>query len=261
MSKAFTLRFLGTGTSGGIPEILCECAVCRSEDPRDRRLRTSALIEANGRNLLIDTSVDLRQQFLRESITDIDAVLYTHAHADHILGLDDLRRISLVHGKSIPLHAHPAHFATLEKCFHYIFEPPKQIGGGILKARHEPIEYGKAFEWNGLEILPLRVRHGMIDVSAFRFDKRFAYVTDASAIPEETEAELKNLDGLVLNALRFKEHTTHFNLEQALAVVERLKPKQAWFVHMTHDVSHQTVSATLPPNVFLAHDGLRVSFG
>lgn len=261
MGRAFSLRFLGTGTSGGIPEILCDCAVCRSEDPRDKRLRTSALIEVNGKNLLIDTSVDLRQQFLREKIIDIDAVLYTHAHADHILGLDDLRRISLVHGKAIPLHVHPAHFATLEKCFHYIFEPPKQIGGGILKARHEPFSYGKSFDWNGLEILPLRVRHGAIDVSAFLFDRRFAYITDASEIPEETEAELQNLDGLVLNALRFKPHTTHFNIEQALAVVERLKPKQAWFVHMTHDVSHAAVSKTLPSHVFLAYDGLQITFG
>ncbi len=258
MSGVFDLTFLGTGTSGGMPEILCDCEACTSPDPKDKRLRSSSLLRVNGKNLLIDTSSDLRQQFLREKIDDIDAVFYTHTHADHILGLDDLRRISLVRGKSIPLHIHAEHYPYLYKSFSYIFEPPKQIGGGILKARVENFTYNRPFDWHGVEVEPLLVHHGILPVSAFLFDKRFAYITDASAFPPETESRLKNLDGMVLNALRFKSHPTHFNLEQALEVVARLKPKKAWFVHIAHDIVHHKVAASLPPGVVLAYDGLRV---
>lgn len=257
---AFDLTFLGTGTSGGIPEIGCRCAVCSSTDARDKRLRTSGMLTAGGRRLLIDSSIDLRAQFLREGVDDLDGVCYTHMHADHLLGLDDLRRISLDRRKSIPLYLHPSHVETLKRSFYYLFEDPKQVGGGVVQVALKPFEWYEPFQWQGLRVEPLRVRHGILDISGFVVDGRLAWITDASEIPPETLDRLRGgLEVLVLNALRFRPHATHFNIEQALETSRAIGARATYFVHMTHDVGHRDASKALPPGVFFAFDGLRLS--
>ncbi|MBN8215243.1 MAG: MBL fold metallo-hydrolase, partial [Spirochaetes bacterium] len=256
---AFDLTFLGTGTSGGIPEISCHCPVCESTDPRDKRLRTSGLLSQGGHHLLIDSSTDLRAQFLREGIDDLDGVCYTHLHADHLLGLDDLRRITRANKKVLPLRLHPSHLPTLKRTFYYLFEERKQDGGGVVQVSLEPFEWYEAFPWRGLSIEPLLVRHGILDISAFLVDGRLAWITDASEIPAQTLERLRGVEVLVLNALRFRPHPTHFSLEQALAIAERVGARKTYFVHMCHDLGHGDVSKTLPGGVFLAFDGLRLS--
>lgn len=257
---ALDLTFLGTGTSGGVPEIGCRCPVCTSNDPKDRRLRTSGLVTRRGRNLLIDSGTDLRAQFLREGIDDIDGVLYTHVHADHCLGLDDLRRISLDRGKAIPLHIHPAHLEILKNTFRYMFVPPKQMGGGIVQVDPRPLTWHEAWDWDGLTVEPLPIRHGILDITGWLFGRTLAWVTDASEIPDSSMERLScGLDVLVLNALRHTPHRTHFNLEQAIAAAKRIGAKETYFVHMTHDISHGAVDRDLPPGMHLAWDGLHLS--
>lgn len=257
---ALELCFLGTGTSGGIPEIGCHCPVCTSPDPKDRRLRTSALVTFGGRNLLIDSGTDLRAQFLREGIDDIDGVLYSHVHADHCLGLDDLRRISLDKKKAIPLHIHPSHLEILKGTFRYMFTPPTQMGGGIVQVDPRPLTWHQSFTWQGIVIEPIPIQHGILEITGYVFGNQMAWVTDASSIPPSSLQRLQcGLDVLVLNALRHTPHRTHFNLEQAVAMAKTIGAKQTYFVHMCHDLGHRATGAMLPPGIALAYDGLRLS--
>jgi phosphoribosyl 1,2-cyclic phosphate phosphodiesterase len=250
------LIVMGSGTSMGVPTIGCDCRICNSVDPRDRRTRPSVLIEYEGRHVLIDTTPDFRQQALREHVRHLDAVLYTHAHADHILGLDDLRPLSYFRDGKIPLYADERTGCQLRSVFRYIFEGKYKYGGLAQVELHTitgPVElFGATFE-------PVTVLHGDAPIYAFRFGQA-AYVTDFSEIPEESLTKLEGLDILFLDALRHKPHPTHSTVENSLRMVNRLKPKQAFFTHICHDLGHEEMEAVLPPNVRMAYDGLKLEF-
>jgi phosphoribosyl 1,2-cyclic phosphate phosphodiesterase len=252
-----TLTVLGSGTSMGVPTIGCDCAVCRSSDPRDRRTRPSVMISFNGHHVLIDTTPDFREQALREKITAVDAVLYTHTHADHILGIDDLRPLSFAHKPGrLPLYADPAAAEFLRNMFRYIFDADYKFGGlpqVELKTIDGPVElFGTRFE-------PVTVIHGETPILAFRFGSA-AYLTDHSDVPPDSLDRLRNLDILFLDALRYKPHPTHSTVEQALRIVNEVKPKRAFFTHICHDLPHAATDGSLPPGVRLAYDGMKLEF-
>ena len=252
-----TLTVLGSGTSMGVPTIGCDCAVCHSPDPRDRRTRPSVMVSYDGRYVLIDTTPDFREQALREKITRVDAVLYTHTHADHILGMDDLRPLSYRHRPDkLPLYATPRHCEFLRSMFRYIFEADYKFGGlplVELKEIDAPVElFGARFE-------PVTVIHGETPILGFRFGSA-AYLTDHSAVPPETMEKLRELDILFLDALRHTPHPTHSTVKQALAIVDEVKPKRAFFTHICHDLPHEATNAALPPHVRLAYDGMKLEF-
>ncbi len=250
------LTVLGSGTSMGVPTIGCGCAVCRSPDPHDRRTRPSVLVEYAGKTIIIDTTPDFREQAIREGIRSLDAVLYTHGHADHVLGLDDLRPLSFVRPEKIPLYARPEVADVLRRMFRYIFEPEYKFGGLAQVELHlidGPVDlFGMRFE-------PVKVLHGDTEILGFRFGSA-AYLTDHSEIPEESFAQLRDLDVLFLDALRHQPHPTHSTIEKSLRIVERVKPKRAFFTHICHDLPHEATNATLPPNVRLSYDGMKLEF-
>ena len=251
------LTVLGSGTSMGVPTIGCDCAVCRSVDPRDRRTRPSVMITYNGRHVVIDTTPDFREQALREKITQLDAVLYTHTHADHILGIDDLRPLTYRHKpRKMPLYATPRNCEFLRNMFRYIFEAEYKFGGLPL-VELRPIE--GAVELFGARFEPLTVIHGETPILGFRFGSA-AYLTDHSEVPAETLARLQDLDILFLDALRYKPHPTHSSVEQSLKIVEEVKPQRTFFTHICHDLPHEATNAALPPNVRLAYDGMKLEF-
>jgi len=247
------LTFLGTGTSMGVPVIGCDCPVCTSPDPRNKRLRTSALLEVAGLNLLFDAGPDLRQQALAAGLRRLDAVLLTHAHADHVTGLDDLRPLNFAQRTSIPLYGTAPTLTFVRKHFDYAFA---ETSDGSTRPSLELVEIGAAaaFQIGPVTIIPFDVCHGTWTITGFRIGA-LGYVTDASAIPPASLAYLRGLDLLVLNALRQKPHPTHFSLDQALAMIGELQPRRALLVHMTHDMEHQAVNAILPEHVRLAYDG------
>ena len=252
-----TLTVLGSGTSMGVPTIGCDCAVCRSSDPRDRRTRPSVMISFNGHHVLIDTTPDFREQALREKITAVDAVLYTHTHADHILGIDDLRPLSFAHKPGrLPLYADPRAAEFLRNMFRYIFDADYKFGGlpqVELKTIDGPVElFGARFE-------PVTVIHGETPILGFRFGTA-AYLTDHSDVPPDSLDRLRNLDILFLDALRYKPHPTHSTVEQALRIVNEVKPKRAFFTHICHDLPHAATDGSLPPGVRLAYDGMKLEF-
>jgi phosphoribosyl 1,2-cyclic phosphate phosphodiesterase len=251
-----TLTVLGSGTSMGVPTIGCDCAVCTSSDPHDRRTRPSIMLEYNDAVVLIDTGPDFREQALREKIKHVDAVLYTHGHADHILGLDDLRPLSFRHGHSLPLYAREETAQTIEQVFKYAFDSESTYATRprVRMNRLEP-----EFELFGAHFLTVPLLHGDHEAVGFRFGKA-AYLTDFSSIPESSKQMLHGLDILFLDALRRKPHPTHSNLENSLHLVEELKPKRAFFTHMSHDLKHEETNAALPPQVRLSHDGLKLEF-
>ncbi|HVI08358.1 MAG TPA: MBL fold metallo-hydrolase [Candidatus Binatia bacterium] len=252
-----TLTVLGSGTSMGVPTLGCDCSVCHSSDPHDRRTRPSVMIEYAGKVVVIDTSPDFYSQAIRERIGRLDAVFYTHTHADHILGIDDLRPLSYMHkpGK-LPLYARPDAAAFLRKMFSYIFDANYKYGGLPLLELHPidgPVDlFGARFE-------PVRLIHGETEIYGFRFGGA-AYLTDHSEIPEASFQQLEGLDILFLDALRHKPHPTHSTVENSLRIVDRLKPKRAFFTHICHDLGHEATNAALPAHVRLAHDGLKLEF-
>jgi phosphoribosyl 1,2-cyclic phosphate phosphodiesterase len=251
------LTVLGSGTSMGVPTIGCDCAVCRSVDPRDRRTRPSVMITYNGRHVLIDTTPDFREQALREKITQLDAVLYTHTHADHILGIDDLRPLTYRHKpRKMPLYATPRNCEFLRNMFRYIFEAEYKFGGLPL-VELRPIE--GAVELFGARFEPLTVIHGETPILGFRFGSA-AYLTDHSEVPAETLEKLRDLDILFLDALRYKPHPTHSSVEQSLKIVGEVKPKRTFFTHICHDLPHEATNAALPSGVQLAFDGMKLEF-
>jgi phosphoribosyl 1,2-cyclic phosphate phosphodiesterase len=250
------LTVLGSGTSMGVPTIGCTCAVCTSADPNDRRTRPSVLLQYNGRTVLIDTTPDFRQQALREGIRHLDAVLYTHAHADHILGLDDLRPLSFHREGRIPLYASEEVTQFVRHMFRYIFDEDYKYGG---LARVELKPFSGPLELFGVIFRPVKVMHGDREIFGYRFGSA-AYLTDFNEIPEDSIAQLKNLDILFLDALRHRPHPTHSTVENSLRIVEQLQPRRAFFTHISHDLPHASTNASLPPNVRLAHDGLKLEF-
>lgn len=250
------LTFLGTGTSHGVPMIGCDCEVCRSDDPRDRRTRPSVVIESGGVALLVDTAPELRLQCVACGIGRIDAVLYTHAHADHVAGMDDLRRFNWLAQKPMRCFGSAATLSSIRRMFAYIFEEDPDYPS------HKPsIELGvinhAPFSVDGLEVTPIPLLHGTLPVLGFRVGN-IAYCTDCSEIPAESWERLAGLDVLILDALRKRAHPTHFNLEQAVEVAGRIGAKRTYFTHIAHALGHASTNDELPIGMELAYDGLVV---
>jgi phosphoribosyl 1,2-cyclic phosphate phosphodiesterase len=250
--------FLGSGTSMGVPTLGCACAVCRSTDPRDRRTRPSIAVTFQDgehlRNLLIDSGPDFRQQALRENLQHIDAVLYTHAHADHILGLDDLRPLSFKGKEKIPLYADANTAQVLRTVFDYTFSETNTYPHKARVALY-PLEARTVLF--GAEFVTVPLLHGTLPVAGFRFGNA-AYLTDISEIPEASYSLLKNLDVLIIDALRRTPHPSHSNVENSLRLIEKIGPRRAWFTHMSHDLGHAETEKELPAHVRMAYDGLRI---
>jgi len=251
-----TVTFLGSGTSHGVPMIGCTCAVCTSADPRDRRSRPSIHIHVDGGpSILVDTSTDLRQQVLANRIARVDAILVTHSHADHVMGLDDVRRFNVMQGGAIPAFADERTAGDLRKTFSYIFNPSTEKGGGIPEIALTTI--AGPFNIGAVRIQPVPLFHGSRPILGYRVGT-FAYLTDCNRLPDEAWPLLEGLDVLVLDALRHNPHPTHFTVAEALEVVQRVKPRQTYFTHMCHKLGHAATNASLPAGVELAYDGLVV---
>lgn len=264
-----TLTFLGTGTSMGVPTLGCTCPVCTSTDPHDRRLRPSVLIRwheaANGtaqsgreRSVVIDTGPDFREQALREGITRLDAVLYTHSHADHILGMDDLRPLSFAAAREgsgpIPLYATDETADVLKHVYSYTFSPEATYP---TRAKVMLQQLGEGIRLHGVKFVRVPVSHGEMDITGFRFGDT-AYLTDVSGIPESSFALLEGLEHLVVSALRHKPHPSHATVEQALSWAKRVGARHTWLTHIAHELGHETTNRTLPEDVRLAYDGLQL---
>ncbi len=264
------ITVLGSGTSHGVPAVGCDCDVCRSSDPRDRRTRPSILIEiAAGpqdpadmresafagavRSILVDTSTDLRMQALANDVRRVDAILFTHTHADHVFGIDEVRRYNQMQKTAIPCFADADTLANLRRMFSYIFEPPKQVGGGLPQLTL--FRVAGPFSLGGVEVVPVPLFHGTLPVLGFRIGS-FAYLTDCNRIPDQSWTLLQGVQTIILDALRHKPHSTHFSLSEATAVVARLGATRAYFTHICHDLGHAATCASLPPGVELAYDGL-----
>jgi phosphoribosyl 1,2-cyclic phosphate phosphodiesterase len=252
------VTILGSGTSMGVPTLGCDCAVCISTDPRNKRFRSSILIEQAGRNILVDCGPDFRTQALAVGLRDVDAVLLTHTHTDHIAGIDDLRPYNFLRGHSIPIYGSASHLGDLRCRYAYAFGPP-QPGGGIPDLALETVESGVPFKVAapGLEnwpILPLTVLHGKQPILGFRFGE-FAYLTDVSAVPPETIEALKGVRWLITSALRHRPHPTHMSVAEAVDFVRQVAPERAWFTHICHDLDHEQTNADLPQGMALLYDG------
>jgi len=247
------ITFLGTGTSQGVPVIGCTCEVCRSLDFRDKRLRTSIHIEINDQSFVVDTGPDFRQQMLREQVKRIDAVIFTHAHRDHTAGLDDVRAYNFMQQMDMPIYGTPQVLDQLQIEYAYAFA--KEYYPGIPRLSLNTIN-GERFTVNGISFLPLPVMHLHLPVLGFRIEN-FSYITDAKFIPPETVEKLKGTEILVLNALQKEEHISHFNLSEALEMVETIRPRLTYFTHVSHKMGlHADVEKELPDHVSLAFDGL-----
>src|ERR1017187_1254472 len=252
---SFKITVLGSGTSVGVPTIGCHCSVCTSADPRDNRLRPSILISYDDHNVLIDTTPDFRTQALRAGIDHLDAVIFTHSHADHIMGTDDGRPFNFRQKGQIPIFASPETMASIHRCFQYIFDGVKRESDvPQLDAR---LIHGGAFELFGLEFLPVPIVHGRQTIYGFRFGAA-AYLTDHSDIPESSMEQLRGLDVLFLDALRYKPHPTHSTVDRSVKTVEKLAPRRAFFTHICHDLAHERAESLLPPHIRLAWDGLEI---
>jgi phosphoribosyl 1,2-cyclic phosphate phosphodiesterase len=252
------LLFLGTGTSAGVPMIGCHCDVCRSADPRDKRTRPSVLISQGNSRVLVDTSPELRLQCVANGVDRIDAVVYTHAHADHIMGLDDVRRFNALSRGSLDVWADGRTLEVLSTCFAYAFrEPDPQARLFRPHLVPKTIATGRPFDVGPMHWTPVPLLHGDVPVLGFRVG-RVAYCTDVSEIPEASYALLDGLDVLVLDALQYRKHTTHFSLEEAVEAARRIGAKQTYFTHIAHALGHEATNRDLPPEMRLAFDGQRV---
>jgi phosphoribosyl 1,2-cyclic phosphate phosphodiesterase len=253
--EALSITVLGSGTSVGVPTIGCKCAVCTSSDPRDKRLRPSILVSYNGHSVLIDTTPDFRQQALRSGMQRLDAILFTHSHADHIMGLDDVRPFNFRQGGVIPIYGSAETLENVQNSFRYIFDGRKSESAVPRLIPHtfesDPVQLF------GLEFEPIRLEHGRGTVYGFRFGDA-AYLTDHSEITTASMEKLTGLDVLFLDALRHKPHPTHSTVERSLKSVEILAPKRAYFTHICHDLAHARTEELLPPHVRLAYDGLAI---
>ena len=249
------ITILGSGTSTGVPVIGCDCSVCHSTDPHNQRTRCSALLSYDSYNILIDTATDLRQQALREKIDHVDAVLYTHSHADHMHGIDDLRGFNFRHKGAIPLYGSPRTLERVRDNFNYIFTDV-ETPGYVPRLSLNPVE--TEFELFGVQIIPVPIDHGGMQAYGYRCGS-FAYLTDCNSIPEKSLRLLSGLELLVLDGLRFKPHNTHFNIPQAIEMADKIGARQTLLTHLSHDVDHSRHSRELPPGVGFAYDGQHFS--
>ena len=253
------LTFLGTGTSFGVPQIGCDCAVCRSTDPRDKRTRSGAVLEANGASILIDTPPELRLQLISAGVSRIDAVVYTHEHADHINGIDDLRVFSVRQGKPLPLYGPEETLERLRSSFNYIFDESVRAYEGTSKPRltlHRA-DPDRIVRIAGVDVLPLAFQHGNLRVFGYRFGP-LAYITDIKEIPPAERELLRGLDVLVLNALWWRPHPTHLSIAEAIETAQELGARRTYLTHLTHETGHSDLETKLPAGVFPAYDGLTV---
>ena len=253
--SADSITFLGTGTSHGVPMIGCRCATCLSQDPHDTRTRPSVAIRlASGATILVDTTPDLRAQALRHGLDRVDAILFTHCHADHVMGLDEVRRFNVLQDAAIPCYGDERTMREIRRTFAYIFESGDP-GGGVPRIHLFPL--GGPFSIAGREIVPVPVLHGERMILGFRTGG-FAYLTDCSGIPDGSWPLLEGLDTLVIDALRHRPHPTHLTVAQALEIARRLGPRRTWLTHICHDLPHEATNRSLPPGVQLAYDGLTI---
>lgn len=246
---------MGTGTSQGVPVIACGCQVCKSSDPYDKRLRTSVLIQTENQSIIIDSGPDFRYQVLRSGIQRLDAILFTHQHRDHIAGLDDVRSFNFVQKKAMPIYGNELVIQQIKREFHYVFENKYP---GIPQLEIHQID-DNPFSIQGLPIIPIKVLHHKLPVLGFRIND-LTYITDANSIPEPEYEKILGTKTLVINALQKDDHLSHFTLEEALEVIDKLKPEKAYLTHISHKMGlHKNVSEELPPNVELAFDGLSIN--
>jgi len=254
LTQPARVTILGSGTSSGVPMIGCGCAVCESSDPRDKRLRPSIVLEVkDGPTILVDTTPDLRQQALRHGLTRVDAVLFTHPHADHVLGLDELRRFNALQESAITCYADAVTWAGIRRTFSYVFDGAPRLGGGI--PRIDARDVDGPFAAAGIRAVPVPLLHGGMPVLGFRFGT-FAYLTDCNALPDAAWALVDGVETLVIDALRDKPHPTHFTVAQALEAVRRIGPRRTYLTHMTHDLGYEATAERLPAGVAPAYDGL-----
>jgi phosphoribosyl 1,2-cyclic phosphate phosphodiesterase len=251
------ITFLGTGTSHGVPMIGCDCATCRSADPRDRRLRPSIFVEADadpaGTKVLVDAGPDLREQALRRDIRRVDAILFTHGHADHILGIDDVRRFNSLMKQPMACYGDTQTLDDIRKTFHYVFDPATPKGGGLPALALTDVD--GPFRAGALDVQPVPLWHGTRPILGYRFG-RFAYLTDCNRLADEAWPLLTGLDVVVIDALREQPHPTHFSLNEAIETARRIAARQTFFTHMCHHLQHEPTNARLPAGMALAYDGL-----
>ncbi|MCX6146325.1 MAG: MBL fold metallo-hydrolase [Candidatus Kapabacteria bacterium] len=248
------ITLLGTGTSSGVPLLACDCTTCISKDTRDKRLRCSVLIESKDTTIVIDTSSDFRQQMLLYNVKKIDAVIYTHHHFDHIGGFDDIRAYNYIQQKPMPIYLNKTTCDGLKRTFTYAFEIPDQIGGGVPLIEINYINRD-IININGIEVMPIPYMHGNLEVLGFRIGN-FAYCTDTNFIPNDSIKKLQGLDTLILDALRYQKHPTHFTVDQALECALKINAKQTYFTHIAHQIKHSELEAKLPKNIYIAYDGI-----
>jgi phosphoribosyl 1,2-cyclic phosphate phosphodiesterase len=256
-ATACRITVLGSGTSVGVPTIGCHCAVCTSADPRDNRLRPSILVSYGDHNVLIDTTPDFRTQALRARIERLHAVVYTHAHADHMMGFDDVRPFNFRQSGDLPVYAAPDTMASLRNCFSYAFDGAAR---NTNVPHIDPRVIDGPFDLFGLEFVPIPILHGPQTILGFRFGNA-AYLTDHSEIPERSMELLRGLDVIFLDALRYKPHPTHSTVERSIHTVEALGARRAFFTHICHDLGHERAESMLPPHIRLAYDGLEIVVG
>jgi len=250
------LTLLGTGTSQGIPVIGCQCDVCQSSDPKDQRLRTAALFHNESTNIAIDCGPDFRQQMLRARVRQLDAILITHTHNDHVIGLDDVRPFNFSMKRSIPVYGLKPHLDEIRERFSYVFKSNPYPGAP--KINLYPIEPYTPFHIDGVEVLPILLKHGAIDVLGFRIEEK-AYLTDTNHISDLSLSKLQNLEVLILDALHQKKHHSHYNLQQATDVAQRINADRTFLIHLSHMMGlHDHIDSVCPPNIHLAYDGLTV---
>lgn len=249
------LTFLGSGTSGGVPMLGCQCAVCKSQDSRDKRLRSSIMLEWDNKRAVIDCSPDFREQMLRENVERLDAIVFTHSHRDHTAGLDDIRSYNYLQKADMPIYLNELTFKILKRQFEYIFEPNPYPGVPKVDVR---IIDNKSFDVFGTKWQPIIVLHHKMEVYGFRIGD-LTYITDANFIPEDEKKKIKGSKVLILNALRKEKHLSHFTLDEAIELVEEIKPEKAYFTHISHQMGkHEEIQKTLPRNIFLAYDGFKI---
>lgn len=254
-NQSFKVTFLGTGTSQGVPVIACSCEVCLSEDPKDKRLRCSVLIEYAGKNYVIDSGPDFRQQMLRANVQSLEALIFTHEHKDHVAGMDDVRAFNFKQKRDMEVYCNHGVEAALRREFYYVFAATKYPGVPAVNLNHIDKE---PFSINEMQVIPVEVMHYKMPVLGFRIDD-FTYITDAKTVAEEERAKIRGTKVLVVNALRREEHLSHFNLSEALDFIADIQPEIAYLTHISHLFGrHEEIEKELPPNVRVAYDGLQL---